>query len=255
MIFNVKLDQYGISRPEKVQWIFPQTNLTFADHIRSKSLRKFVLQSDELLTHEGINTVYTVVDNDFYQKWYEFYLQCMDAHDYNVIAPRELIAMKAAEGKTVEGVFLYKQNTLLGGGIIIRKDDWSSLAYKASLRIAVGNKSNSSVGGIIDFLYLRNMTEKGIKTITGGRSRNAFGTYNSFGHLEYKLKFGYDMQPDMQGPILNEVPMSEKSAVAFLGWREEGKPLFCCLKKVGTLLSEEYKHYLPDGLQSLVIEI
>lgn len=246
---SISLSPYSIQRPEKVRWIFPSTHSDVLSGVQSSSLRKFLKTSLQQLVENSITYTHGVITQLEYAKWYAFYSQNMEEREYDVLASKEFIEEKTAEGKTVEGIFLSKNGELIGGGIVVRKaNEFASLAYKASLRISLGNQKNSSLGAVIDYLFLLQAKESGVKRISGGRSRNAFGVLNSLAHLEYKLRLGYIPEPDAESPLLIEVPIDEKKVVGFLGIKD-GAPALYILKEENILLPYDFsrfdRHDLP----------
>lgn len=244
---DFSLQPYDIVRPEKVQWMFPLKGEVI-DSIPSSSLRKFLRTADDTLRENNIVVDYSEMSEEKYAEWYSFYSQNMEEKKYDVFASKSLIEEKKLEGKTVFGILLYRGDELVGGGIIIRKEkQWASLAYKASLRLSLGNKQNSSLGAIIDYLFVEKMKQEGVQSVTGGRSRNAFGVLNSFSHLEYKLRFGYVPFPDLESQSLTSVPLDEKEAVVFVGIQSGEKYLFL-LRKKGVQVELDFSRFSTPQL-------
>lgn len=244
----IDVSTYGILRPEKVRWVFPSGYGDPLEGIRSDSLRKFLSTYETVLSQEHIKVWYGPLRQEQWDIWYPFYQEHMREHSYDVLAPKNLLEIKTSENKQTEALFFISDEKLLAGGIIIRQDtSWSSLAYKASIRIAVGNKQNSSLGAILDYVYLKTMHGQGVQLITGGRSRNSFGVVNTFGQAEYKLRLGYTPHIDVDCVLENTIDMMDKNAVLFVGVRNEHTTLFL-LKEKDVAIDTNFSKFTAYGI-------
>lgn len=253
----IDLNQFDLKRPEKVRWIFTPKNEEILNAIESKSLRKFLSHSEELLRINGIFYEFSTLTQDDYTNWYPYYEKNMKLNGYAVLAPKNLVEENEMKQKIVEAIFFKKNDALVGGGIIVRDgDEMASLAYKASDRISLSNDKNSSLGSVIDFLFFKEMQKKNVRIISGGRSRNAFGVVNSFGHLDYKLRFGYVPVADVESPLLDTVDFAQHDSVCFLGLRgEENILVLLKFKNNQTTQSFDFKRFSNEKLHYQEIEI
>jgi hypothetical protein len=205
-----------LQRPTEVGWFFPEGVTDALTQIKSDSSRKFLRRADEILAENNIRWEYKPLTEAEFLAWLPYYEAKMKENGFDIFANPEWYPKILGEGKTVEGFFFYKNEEMVGSCILSRiGNDRSNMNFKASEKLNVSSKTNSSIGVIIDYFYLREMVKQGVKVITSGQSRNAFGVINSVGYLEYKLRVGYQPQlpPDLS--LTDEVPLNQEGYVLF----------------------------------------
>lgn len=219
---EILLSTFNVTRSEKIRWRLswkPGEDLLSV--IPSKSVRAFFAHTDEVLDRNGLTVEYGPLSASNYLVWLEFYKQKIEAHHYHQIATEEWWQQKLDEGKIVEQLSIFKEGRMVSSGIIVRVDtQLATLAFSASERINLSGRSNSSLGALLNFLYFLEMEKRGVQTISGGRSRNAFGVENTLGYLEYKLRNGYVPSHDEASGVLDQVAVNDDGYVLFYGWRD-----------------------------------
>jgi hypothetical protein len=214
---NIDLTPFGIERPEKISWAIEATSKDALELIQSKSVRSFLRQSHTLLEEAGIMLDFKELSLESFLQWLPFYEAKMSEHEYDILANSEWFHKRQAEGKKIYGLFFYKADQLVGSGIITVGNDKGTLSFKASERIDLSSKTNSSFGSIIDYLFMQKILDMGLTHISGGTSRNAFGVINTIGYLDYKLRLGYAPSPAKTAVLLSEVPLNDEGLVLFYG--------------------------------------
>ncbi len=223
----ISLRQFNIQRPERINYDFPVSNpANLLDHIKSKSLRSFLLKTDEILVKNNIEWKYEDLTEEKFMEWLPYYKEKMEERNHEVRATKEWYQEQISKGVHLKGLFFYQGQRLVGSGIIGLHDNIVHFAYKASDQIELSSMSNSSIGAIIEFLALKLAAETGHYTTTMSRSRNAFGFFNTLGYLDYKLRFGYKPEPISDVQLLDEVPVNEKGSVLFYGVQNKEFILF-----------------------------
>lgn len=248
------LTKYHISKTEKVSWRIPNDNRSpyALDHIKSSSQRKFLQNIDHILESNSITWHAAPIDRIQFLEWMEYYEAKMSEHDYRHIADANWFDTRISEGKVIEGMFFYKDGKLICSGIfVVEGTQKATFAFKASDRIDLSSKSNSSIGSVIDYFFLKEMLARNITIISAGKSRNAFGVHNTFGYLEYKLRFGYY-------PLIDDVdqettvPLSEEGSVAFFAKQNNALKLFYVHPLAGAKELQALK-VLPPSIESVEI--
>lgn len=214
----ISLKQFNIQRPERVTYEFPISDpADLINYIKSKSLRSFLLKTDEVLAKNNIECKYEDLTEQKFTEWLPYYEEKMKEHGYDILASLEKYQDQIKKGYTMKGIFLYRNKKLVGSCIVGLRDGIANGAYKASDRMTISsNRTSSSLGSIVEFLFLKLAAENGC-TMANSRSRNAFGFFNTLGYLDYKLRFGYKPIPSPGMPLLDEVPVNEKGFVLFYG--------------------------------------
>lgn len=224
----IPLAQFNIQRPERVTYDFPLPNPSnLINHIKSKSLRSFLSNSDEVLAKNNIEWKYENLTKQKFLEWLPYYKEKMGEHNYVVRAKEEWYQEEIKKGHLLKGLFFYQKKRLVGSGIFVLHGNTANFAYKASDRISVSSMKSSSFGSIIEFMFLKLVAESGIYTTASNKSRNAFGVINTLGYLDYKLRFGYKIRPSPGMPFLNDVPINESGIVLFFGLQDDKFILFC----------------------------
>jgi hypothetical protein len=199
---NLDLRPFHIQHPEKLQWIFPHTqvpeNTSVEEHVISKitssSLRSLFRKTDELLAEQHIAKDFHELTEAEYLQWLTYYQQKMTELGYEVVAQPQWFSQKYTGGKVVEGLFFTqihseKKNTVGSGVIVIEPQQKATLAFKASERLNLSSRSNSSLGSFIDYCFLVEMVRRQIPIISGGSSPNHFVVGENLGYIDYKLRF------------------------------------------------------------------
>ena len=224
------LQEHNIVRPEKVIWRIPEfsrTTVEALELIKSSSQKKFLQNIDEILIQNQITWELVEVDKQRFLEWLPYYEARMSEHEYRILADEQWYDTRISEGKKIEGMFFYQNDTIICSGMfLIENTAKATFAFKASDRIDLTSKSNSSIGSVIDYFFLKEMLQRGIPIISAGKSRNAFGVHNTFGYLEYKLRFGYYPFFEEGATQETEVPVSEDGSVAFFAQENSVQKLF-----------------------------
>ncbi len=214
-VFN--LQPLGIERSEKVRWRFPYQGGDVVECIQSKKLRAFLREVDSVLASQQITVSMQELSAADFEQWLPYYHEKMSELGYDELATPEWYQDRVSKGNTVEGIFFHQRGTLIGSAIVLLGTDKATLAFKASDRLDLTNKPNSSLGAVVDFWFLKKMTERGIAVISGGQSRNAFGVINSLGYLDYKMKLGYVPSVSEIADIVQDIPLNDQGVVLFFG--------------------------------------
>jgi hypothetical protein len=240
---ELQLQPFQITRPEKVQWWFANPSDVF-EGLRSKSLKQFVKKMDELLESNGLRWEYQVLSFEQFVAWLPYYRQKMTELGYDIFATEEWYQTKVAEGFIIEGLFVYKGETMVGGGIFTKKPNQEAyFNFKASDRLELSSAENSSLGAFFDYKYLALMHDQKIARISAGKSRNSFGVINSLGYLDYKLRFGYDGFAAEGAEVLDRVQVNEKGIVLFYGWKNQVWQMFAFVPKGQTAHFEQQRFF------------
>jgi hypothetical protein len=227
---NISLSHYHIQRPEKVRWFFPQVDDVLTALV-SHSLVESLQDVDKYLTEQQITWKYTSLSREAYAEWLKYYRTKMTENEFLIIADEEWYERKMTEEKTVEGIFFYQQEQIVGSGIFVRQGNEKSIfAFKASDKIKFSN-SKVMLGAIIDYFFLKIMTEQKVKVISGGRSKNIFGVHNSFGYLSYMLRFGFYAEAAEDTTVLDDVELNSEGCALFYGLQNGEFKLFGIKKK------------------------
>lgn len=183
-------------RPEKVTWVYRNPDPTqVLDRIKSKSARKFLRATDEVMKQYNLSAVYGPCSFEEYLYWLKLYNQRTEEKNFNFIAQPEWYQQKLNEQKIIEKVFIFQGTVLIAGKIItISPDQIARSAFKTSIDFDFPDWSNSSLGLLLDYLYLSYYCALPLKGITAGRSRNLFGLINSLGYLAFKFRVGYSCE-------------------------------------------------------------
>lgn len=188
-------------RPEKVLWIYKDHNPDLViDRIKSKSARKFVRAIDETMDQYSFELDMGVCTRKDFLNWLELYHRRSDEKQFELFATEAWFDEKSREQRKIEKLFIYQNGILIGGKIItISEDLVVRSAFKASIPFQFAASGNSSLGLMLDYLYLAHYSKQKVSKITGGRSRNLFGVINSIGYLCFKLRMGYscEIQPNV----------------------------------------------------------
>jgi hypothetical protein len=252
------LTSLGLFRRKRVLWMFEGDHTNTISSLRSKSLQKFLPKAEELLREQGITWELKPITAQEYAHWLPYYEENMRLHTHDILAKPDWYAQKIAEGKQVLGLFFKKNDSLVGSGIMVQTaNEYISLAYKANDFISLSSQSNSSLGSVIDYFYLRYACENGISRITGGRSYNAFGVETTLGYLEFKTNF-YSPVLEETEAVVQTVPLPENfvKPVVFYG-EELTQPLqpHLCVVSRTPLTEDQLKQYRIPTIPYRVITI
>ncbi|MBP7768591.1 hypothetical protein KA082_02030 [Candidatus Woesebacteria bacterium] len=257
IISDLSIEQFGLTRPEKVIWRIPQAVRTNKDALlllKSKTMRSFLRGIDAVLMKNNITWQLHELSREKFAEWLRYYTEKMEELDYSVIASLEWYDKRIELGKTVEGLFFYQAGKLICSGIfMIEGMQKATFAFKASDRIDLSSEPNSSIGSVIDFFFIQEMLKRDIAIISAGKSRNAFGVFNTVGYLDYKFRFGYLPQPDMKSQFLDTIPMPESGIVLFYGVKD-GAPGLYALQPHGTQKTYEVARFATTELPFVVLE-
>ena len=213
----IDLNPFQLQRPEKLVWSYPQGVTEPLDQLKSSSLRKFLAKAEVSLSDAHITWTIEPVTEASFTEWLTYYQSKMEENEFSTIADLGWYQKRLSEGYQIFGLWFKKAGQLVASGILRIKDtEEIVLAFKASDRLELGGKANSSIGAVVDFCFLQYAVEQGFERISAGRSRNAFGVINSLGYLDFKLRLGYQQNPDPASPLLNQVPIDEQGRALFL---------------------------------------
>lgn len=251
---ELNLTDYGIVRPEKIIWRFPEHVSDVLAAMKSKTLRKFLQNTDQELSSNGITYEYKKLSDEEFLAWLPYYEKKMSENGYDLIASPAWLAKKKEQGVTLDGMFFYQHGEMVGSGIFTRNENHkATFAFKASERIDLGQEAHASLGAIIDYLFLKEMSEQHVEVISAGRSRNAFGVINNLGYVDYKLKFGYTPTFTDEETILTTLPLNEKGICICYG-KKEGKRALFAFKPKGTEMKFEVARFATPELPFIEVE-
>lgn len=219
MITEYSLLPHNLVRPQKIRWSFPIGDDVFS-RLKSKSMVQFLKNTDSILAAAQLTYTYTkdISKADFLE-WLPYYQSKMTEQGYRLLATPEWFDRKKAEGKEVESLFFYQHGQLVGSGIFTKDSahDMAVFAFKANNKLELNSGGNDSLGALLDYLFLKLMVDQKVSHISAGRSRNAFGVFNTLGYLDYKLRFGYVPTSDPLSPNETLVPLDSEQGVVFWG--------------------------------------
>jgi len=210
----ISLKQFNIERPEKILYHLSISNETdLFNNIKGKKLKSFLRKSNEVLEKNNIEWKYE------------------ELTEKKFLATEEWYREEILKGFNIKALFFYQNGKMVGSGIMAFKDDMVSLAFKATDRITVSHVSYGSLGSIIDFLRLKLICKEGnIKNVIT-RSRNAFGVFNTTDYLDLRLRFGYTIRPNLDAPVLSDVPVNDEGFAFFYGLQNGELSLYALLSK------------------------
>jgi hypothetical protein len=247
------LTPHAIARPERVRYFFAENYTDVLSEIKSKSSRKFLRKSDEVLVQNNITWEYKPVSEQEFLDWLPYYREKMTEHGYDILANPEWYQKTVADGKKVEGFFFYKAGKMIGSTILSRIGTENAAGnFKASDRLDLSSEDNSSIGIVIDYFYLREMANQKVKHISAGRSRNAFGVINGIGYLQYKLRLGYSPKPDDGTAMLSTVPLNDQGYVFFYGIKNDQLGAYLVVPKQKPELIQEVEKILGDYPKEII---
>ena len=228
----ISLKQFNIERPEKILYYLPISNeIDLFNNIKGKRLKSFLRKSDEILKKNNIEWKYEELTKKKFLEWLPYYKEKMEEHDHNILADEEWYQEQTQKGFNIKALFFYQNEKMVGSGIMAFKDDLVSLAFKATDRITISHVSYGSLGSVIDFLRLKLICKEGnFKTVVT-RSRNAFGVFNTTDYLDLRLRFGYIIRPNLDAPVLSDVPVNDEGFVFFYGLQNGELSLYALLSK------------------------
>ncbi len=183
-----------IHRPEKIVWEFPHVSFgeSWEEQIPSDSTRKLIEKIDFFLRKAQITYEWRDLTDELFQSWFLYYKQNMRTLSHDIIATPDWYHVRA---KKLEGAYILTCKDLhgivVGSCIVIKRNGQWTECFKANDRIDLGGTGNLALGTLIDLMYLKYAFDHNAQKVTSGRSRNAFGFYNTLGYLTFKLKLGY----------------------------------------------------------------
>jgi hypothetical protein len=215
---TLSLEPYHIQRPEKVRWRIEVQDGDILNSLKSNSLKTFLSQSEQILSDHHIEVSYHTLNKEEYLDWLKYYEENMTRHGYDIIATEKWYDDRIEQGKTVEGMFFTQlhnqEKRLVASGIFtIDGAEKATFAFKASERLKLTGGDRGTLGAILDYYFMREMLKKSVKIISAGKSRNAFGVYNTLGYLNYSLRFGFIPSPAEDTEFFPSVPLSEDGLV------------------------------------------
>src|SRR3989339_97868 len=228
----VSLKQFNIERPEKILYDLPISNETdLYNNIKGKRLKSFLHKSEEILKKNNIEWKYEELTEKKFLEWLPYYKEKMNELNHNIWATEKWYQEQTQKGYNIKALFFYQNGKIVGSGIMAFKDNLVSLAFKATDRITVSHVSYGSLGSIIDFLRLKLICKEGnIKNVIT-RSRNAFGVFNTTDYLDLRLRFGYTIRPNLDAPVLSDVPVNDEGFAFFYGLQNGELSLYALLSK------------------------
>jgi hypothetical protein len=220
------LASHGISRPEKIRWVFP-SGVDPATQLKSESLRKFLNKAEVHLEANNITWSYQPIDQATFESWLPFYRTKMTESGFRVIADEAWYKTKVEAGVQIFGLFFHQQGQLVASGVVTYEPQFNALHlnFKATDRLNLSGRSNSSIGALVDYFFLKQAHQQACTIITSGQSRNAFGVYNTLGYLDFKLRLGFQPEPVTE-VWESTVPLNELGQVLFYGQQRGETKLF-----------------------------
>ncbi len=222
------LQPHSIQRPEKISWFFPYQTADLLSEIKSKSLRSFLRRNFELKTEHGLEQRISQMSKKDFAAWLPYYADKMAEHSYEILATLEWFNLKMDQRKEVYSIFIHQAEKLVASLIFTHnpENNHSSIAFRANDRLDIFPGGRSSIGALLDYAFLGWSLEKKCSSISAGRTRNEFGVINTFGNLDYKLRFGYVPQPTKDTALHTSVILDADGVVAFFGIQNNALSLF-----------------------------
>lgn len=237
----ISLKQFKIQRPEKILYDYPISDVpNLFNQIKSTSLRNHLKKIDSILEENNISWEYRNLTKQDYLDWLPYYKEKMDENNYIIRAEKVWYEEESKKGWKIKGVFLYKNNKIIGSSIIALKDNVASFAFKSSDRI---NFHKHSIGSLMELLKLREVSKEGNISTVITRSPNAFGVFNTLGYLDLRLRFGYKPRLNLYADFSDTVPVNGKGFVLFYGVHKKELSLYFLQSK--DQKNEEYIKNIP----------
>jgi hypothetical protein len=199
---TLQLTQFQLRRPSKVQWLFPpieqlspnpsleESRELVLNHIVGKALRKALRRTDEHLQRENITWEIKPVSEQEFLDWLPSYRTEMVKLGYDILANPEWYPTQLAEERVVKGIFFFQNGQPVASGMIqYQEDKEAALAFRINERIDFGANSHTSMGHILDYLYISEMVHRKIPIVSGGRSFNQYFLGKRIGYISYKTRF------------------------------------------------------------------
>lgn len=182
----------GFTRPTKIEWIFPSATTDWIANIASESTQKIALNLAEIITKSQLQTSVSLITQEKFAEWFEYYQQKMLEQGHDVIATAAWLESKISAGLQIY-LIEFRRNDQLVGGSIFSKNQTEKYTehFKASDRITISNLKNASLGTVMDLFFIKTAIAAQATSISSGSSRNGFGYYNNLGYLAFKIKLGY----------------------------------------------------------------
>jgi|GEM_PF-875752 len=242
------LYHFQLSRPEKVRWFINADQPDALTLIKSSSLRKFLNKADAVLATQQITWELHPLTEQEYLNWLPYYRQKMSELKFEPLARESWYAEKISQGKIVEGIFFHQLingvKSMIGSGVfVIEPQKRASFAYKASEHLNLSNEAFSSLGVIIDYIFLKEMLGRRLPQISAGKSGNAFGVFETYGYPVYKLRLGYEPQVAEDSPLVPWAPVNEGGAAMFYALNQNQQLGLYFFHPAGLKLELEHKHY------------
>ena len=247
--YYLPLKQFGLTRPEEVRWVVDVSQPDVFTLIKSKSLRKFLKKSEEILQAKEIEWELKVLTQQDFEEWLVFYREKMTELNFKLHADTTWYLDRTSKGKVIEAAFFYQEvegkKKLVGSGIfLITPEKEAVFAFKSSDHISLSNEKNSSLGAVIDFLFLKEMFARNFPLISSGRSGNAYGVTSTFGYPIYKLRFGYEPTTPEDTPLYDWVPINDEKTSMFYAQNAEHELGLYFFHPPGATLQMEHANYV-----------
>jgi len=253
----LSLIPYNLLRPEQLEWIFPKVKSEeeIFLNIKSKSLRTFLRKTDEILAKNKMTWEYKPLPYQNFLNWLPFYRAKMEENNFSVFANERWYEKMCRLDLSIHAIQVFQERTLVGT-CVLSLDKRSSKAtahFKASERLKISQLPNASLGALVDFLFLRTMQRAGILQLSSGRARNAAGVFNTFGYIEYKLRFGFFPTLAPVYDLSEHVPTNESGTVLFFGLKNQVLLMVGVKKKENDFQFEAQK-FATANLPFLLLE-
>ena len=233
-------------RPSKILWVFPkpEADADWTNKIPSKSVQRLARKTKSLLQQAGISIDVVPLTESLYQEWHAYYAKTMLSQDHEVLAAPEWFIERRMELPPIWLMDFRKNGERVGASIISgRSNGVFSHHYKASDRLLIPGPDNTSLGGLMELYFLDYAFSQSPRQVNSGRSRNAFGFYNTLGYLAAKLRMGYIPELDRSHPWDDEfLRKSEQTPTIWFVERENKIPIAWIFPTIG-VLSGELKTY------------
>lgn len=245
------LNKFKVTRPEKITWIFP-AGLPPLDQIKNHGLKKFLAKAEEHLHENHINWSLEPLTDEGFLHWLSYYRTKMFETGLEIIADEVWYNQKIASGHKVLGLLFYQDGNLVASGIICQdpKTQTAELVFKASHKIELSNRGNSTIAAVVDFFFLRWAFDQKMTLVIGGKSQNAFGVYDSLGYLDFALKLGYQPEAISSNGLLTDVPTLPEKPVIFYGLQDKSLKLFSHSE---VLSDPSLSHFINQGFELVTV--
>jgi hypothetical protein len=240
-------DNHDFIHPTKILWVFPapEPESPWETNIPSKTVRNVYKNLDTILADSRIQIDIQELTTERYIAWHTYYARIMKSQDHEVLAGIDWFERRTLE---LDKIWIIEatgtNNDILGGSIIsVDTNGVFTHHFKATERISIAGPANTSLGILLEFLYLRFAFQNDPQKVTSGLSRNGFGFFNTLGYLASKLRMGYVPHEANDRPWDNEFLVKESAEPTIWFIKRDTHPLVAWVHPNADKLPSEIKTY------------